>query len=124
MFHLNTYSTAWRNLKNNVLSSLLKLLRNRLEGAGSTPPPPLHPLHYKYKRIGNGRFLAYILSFYHDGKISLSWRGREVHTYPFSQYLPSRTKLQCTLWLKGRYCTLPLFHLYPYVLCATHTYTH
>jgi hypothetical protein len=63
MFHLNTYSTAWRNLENNALSSLHKLLRNQLVGAGITPPPrTCTPSTTEYAQSGIGRFLAYILS--------------------------------------------------------------
>ncbi len=29
--------------------------------------------------------------------------GGGVHAYPHSPYFPSRTKLQCTLYLRGRY---------------------
>jgi hypothetical protein len=39
--------------------------------------------------------------FHHDGKISPAWWGWGVHAHPLSLYLPSRTKLQCTLQLSG-----------------------
>jgi hypothetical protein len=39
-----------------------------------------------------------------------------VHAHPLSLYLPSRTKLQFYA-VAERADTLPLFHLYPYVLC-------
>ncbi len=38
-----------------------------------------------------------------DGKIGPGWWGWEVHAHPLSLSLPSRTKLQCTLQLRGRY---------------------
>jgi hypothetical protein len=37
-----------------------------------------------------------------DGKIRPAWRGGGVHAHPLSAYLPSRTKLQCTLQLSGQ----------------------
>ncbi len=40
--------------------------------------------------------------FYHDGKISPAWWGWGVYAHPLSLYLPSRTKLQCTLNLTGQ----------------------
>jgi hypothetical protein len=38
-----------------------------------------------------------------------------VHAHPLSLYLPSRTKLQRTLQLRGQIHYIPLFHLYPYM---------
>jgi hypothetical protein len=40
-----------------------------------------------------------------------------MHANPLSLYLPSRTKLRCTLWLRGHIHS-PYFHPYPYVLCS------
>jgi hypothetical protein len=41
-----------------------------------------------------------------------------MHVHPLTLYLPSRTKLQCTLQLKEHADTLPVFPLYPiYTLC-------
>ncbi len=46
-------------------------------------------------------------TFHHDGKISPGWwreGGRGAWPHPFTlQYLPSRTKLVCTLQLKSRH---------------------
>jgi hypothetical protein len=47
-------------------------------------------------------------TFHHDGKISPGWSGWGVHAHPLSLCLPSRTKLQCTLQLRGQ-----IFNLYP-----------
>jgi hypothetical protein len=41
-------------------------------------------------------------TFYHDGNISPAWCGWGVHTHPLSLYLTSRTKLRCTLQLRGQ----------------------
>ncbi len=62
----------------------------------------------EYTQSGNGHLLAYI---------SLAWWGWGVHALPLSLYPPSRAKLWCTIrssW-EGRYHTLPLFLLYPYM---------
>jgi hypothetical protein len=41
-------------------------------------------------------------TFHHDGKMSPGWWGWGVHEHPLSLYLPSRTKLWCTLQLRGK----------------------
>ncbi len=44
-------------------------------------------------------------TFHHDGKISQpgeGWEGGARHGHPLSLHLPSRTKLQCTLLLRGQ----------------------
>jgi hypothetical protein len=43
---------------------------------------------------------AFWRTFYHDGKIAQAGGGGGVHAHPLSQYLPWRTKLQCTLQLR------------------------
>jgi hypothetical protein len=45
-------------------------------------------------RVANATFWR---TFHHDGKISPAWWGWGVHAHPLSLYLPSRTKLCCTL---------------------------
>jgi hypothetical protein len=45
------------------------------------------------------RWVAYIPSWW---KISPAWWGWGVHTHPLFLYLPSRTKLQCTLQVSGQ----------------------
>jgi hypothetical protein len=72
---------------------------------------------------GNGHFLAYIPSLWK--KSAKPREGVGVHAHLLSQYLPSRTKLWCTLQLRGQVHsiyfysmysvadTLPLFLLYP-----------
>ncbi len=52
-------------------------------------------------------------TFHHDGKISPGWWGWGLLAHHFSLYLPSRTKLHCTLQRRGQ--ILPLIHLYPYM---------
>ncbi len=64
----------------------------------------------EYTQSGNGHFLAYIPSWW---KISPAWWGVEGARPPLSLYLPSRTKLWCTLQLKAD--TFPLCLLYPYM---------
>jgi hypothetical protein len=56
-------------------------------------------------------------TFHHDGKISPDWRGREVHALPLSLYL---LVLVCS-GSEDRYCSLPLFLLYPYSYSVFHT---
>ncbi len=58
-------------------------------------PPPLHRVHTGWQRPLSG-------VHHHDGKISPGWRGSGVQAHPLSLYLPSRTKLQCTLLLRGQ----------------------
>ncbi len=58
---------------------------------------------------------AFWRTFHHDGKISPGCWGWGVHAHPLSLYLPSRTKLQCTLQLRGQIHTSYFFHLYPYM---------
>ncbi len=84
---------TWRNLENNALLSLHKLLRNRLVGVGRVEPQSTH-------RVATAAFWR---TFHHDGKISPGWWGRRVHgtPTPLSLYLQSRTKLQCMLQLRG-----------------------
>jgi hypothetical protein len=57
------------------------------------------------------------VAFHQNGKISTGWRGWGVLAHPFRLYLPSRTKLQCTLQWEGRY-TPPISSLVLYELCA------
>ncbi len=40
--------------------------------------------------------------FHQDGKSSPAWWGWGVHALPLSLYLPSRTKMWCTLQLRGK----------------------
>jgi len=64
----------------------------------------------------NGHFLAYIPSWW---KISPGWWGWLVHAHPLSLYLPSRTKLQCTLQLRGQIHSLYFYSTPIYsILCA------
>jgi hypothetical protein len=51
---------------------------------------------------------------FHHGKISPGWWGWGVHAHPLSLYLPSRTKLQCTLQLRGQIYT-PLITSLPFM---------
>ncbi len=45
---------------------------------------------------------AFWRTFHHDWKISLGWWGWGVNAHPLLLYLPSRTKLQGTLQLRGK----------------------
>jgi hypothetical protein len=77
-------------------------------------PPPLQSTH----RVATAAFWR---TFYHDGKISPGLWEWELHVHlPLSQYLPSRSKLQCTLQLKGRY-NPPISSLPLDTLCHTHS---
>jgi len=53
----------------------------------------------------------------HDGKISHGWWVWVVHAHPLLAYLPSRTKLGCTLLLRGQ-IHFPYFISTLYVLCG------
>ncbi len=57
-------------------------------------------------------------TFHPDGKISPAWWGRGVHAHPLSLYLPSRSKLCCTLQLRGQIHYPPISNLPLYVLCG------
>ncbi len=54
-----------------------------------------------YTQSGNGWFLSYIPSWWKN-QPWLHGEGGGVHAHTFSFYLPSRTKLQCTLQLRGQ----------------------
>ncbi len=63
------------------------------------PPPP----HYKgltteYTQSGNGRFLLSIMI----EKLAQAGEGGGMHAHPLLLWLPSRTKLQCTVQLRGQ----------------------
>jgi hypothetical protein len=45
---------------------------------------------------------AFWHKFHHDGKNCLGWWEWGVHALPLSLYSPLRTKLQCTLQLRGQ----------------------
>jgi hypothetical protein len=53
----------------------------------------------EYTQSGNGLFLASIPSWW---KTSPGWVRWGVHAHPLSLHLQSRTKLQCTLQLRGQ----------------------
>ncbi len=60
--------------------------------------------------------------FHHDRKIGPAWWGYGVHAHPLSLYLPSRTKLQCTLQLRGQ-IQPPVSILPLCVLCGATSHT-
>ncbi len=69
----------------------------------------------EHTQSGNGRFLAYIPSWW---KNSPCWWGWGADAHPLSLYPPLHTKLQCPLQLECAAADiLSLFHLYPYELC-------
>ncbi len=58
---------------------------------------------------------AFWRTFNHDGKITQVSEAGGTRPTPFT-ILPSGTKLQCTLQLRGQISDmLPLFHLYTYM---------
>jgi hypothetical protein len=119
----------------------------RAEGGGWCTPTPFHYIHHHVQSCSvcsswEGRYThrvhrvvtsAFWRTFSHEGKISMGWWGWGCTPTPLLLHLPSPVKLQCTLQLSGQIhwpcfisCkdmysvdTLPLFYLYPYVLCAT-----
>ncbi len=64
----------------------------RVKGRGEPIPQSTH-------RVATAAFWR---TFNNDGKISPRWWRWGVHADPLSLYLPSRTKLQCTLQLRGK----------------------
>ncbi len=75
--------------------------------------------HTEYKQSGNGRFLAFISSWWKNYP-RLVRVGVGCTSTPLSLYLPSRTMLQCTLKLRWA-DTLTLFHLYKYMYSVVFT---
>ncbi len=75
-----------------------KLARDSYLHSPYCPSPflwfPLTDSPTEYNRVATATFWR---TFYHDGKISPGWWGKGVHVHPLSIYLPSRTKLWCTL---------------------------
>jgi hypothetical protein len=60
--------------------------------------------------------------FHHDGKISpLADEVGECTPTPFHSIYHARTKLQCTLQLRGKMYRVPLFHLYRYIFSVVCT---
>ncbi len=56
---------------------------------------------WEYTQSGDGRFLAFIPSWWKISPGWSGWGGGGVHAHPVSLYLPLRTKLQCTLgWVQ------------------------
>ncbi len=74
-------------------------------------------LDYAQKPLRNCMFM----NSASGGKISPAWWGWKLHAYdahPLSLYLPSRTKLWCTLQLRGQVNNPPISTLPLYVLCG------
>ncbi len=63
-------------------------------------------------------------TFHHDRKIILDWWGWGVNALPLSLYLLSRTKLWCTLQLRGHIIIHSPYSISPlalYVICECNT---
>ncbi len=78
------------------------------------------PLSYT-QSTQSGNFHFFLRSFHHDGKNSPGWWGWGVHALPLSLYLPSRTKLWCTLQLRGL-ITPPPPHFSSTPICTLWSY--
>ncbi len=69
----------------------------------------------EYTQSGNGRFLAYIPSWWKNEPRLVREGGAG---YPLSLYLPSRKKLQCTLRLRGQIHSSYFISSPTYALCV------
>ncbi len=62
-----------------------------------------NPQSTQYTQSVNGRFLSYIPSWWKNyPRLVRGGCTLHMHAHPLSLYLPSRTKLQCTLQLRGQ----------------------
>jgi hypothetical protein len=102
----------WRKLENNELSSLHKLLRNRLVGGGSSTPP--HPLHPRHTHSLAGSVTINAKTTVHCSPGSSMPVSKKLHLEKYKKYhhnrlymntLPANERLQLNLFF------LPYFYI-------------